>query len=505
MARKKMQNIPKVLLGVVGVSRDCFPIELTKKRLAALEPCLKKEKIKFHMCPVVIESEKDAMAALANITKAGVNALLVYLGNFGPEGPTTLLMQKFGGPTMVAAAAEEDKGVLQSDRGDALCGLLNNSYNQKLRGIKSYIPQYPVGTVEQIAKQAADFVDIARVVVGVRNLKIFTFGPRPFDFLACNAPIKPLFDLGVEIQENSELDLLLAYQDAAKEKDQIKAIAADMTKELGMCGPKGNPYPDLLPKLAQLEVALLKWKDANLGASTYAAFADKCWPAFEPAFGFVPCYVNSRLTGRGIPVACEVDVYGALSEYIAICATEVPATLLDINNSVPDDVIPGGTGLEGAEKKDLFMGFHCGNTCSECLENCSMKYQLIMNRGLEKGGKPDITRGTLEGQLKHGAITFFRLQSHPDCHVSSYIAEGTILNVPPQTFGGTGIFAIPGFARFYRHILVGKGYPHHGAVAFAKTGKILYEAVKLLGVEDIGVPLPATLPYPGENLFELFG
>ena len=134
-----------------------------------------------------------------------------------------------------------------------------------------------------------------------------------------------------------------------------------------------------------------------------------------------------------------------------------------------------------------------------------MKYQLIMNRGLEKGGTPDITRGTLEGQLRHGPITFFRLQGNPAGQLSSYIAEGSILNVDPQTFGGTGVFAIPHFARFYRHILVGKGYPHHGAVAFSKVGKILFEAVKLLGVDDIGVPLPDSIPYPGENLFELFG
>ncbi len=497
----KLVNIPKIKLAVVGVSRDCFPASLTKKRLAALEACLKKDKVPYHICPVVIENEQDAMKALADINKAGANALFVYLGNFGPEGPTTMLMQKFDGPSMVVAAAEEDKSVLAADRGDALCGLLNNSYNQHLRGIKSYIPQYPVCLPEAASAHAVDFVAIARAYVGVKNLKIFTFGPRPYDFLACNAPIKPLYDMGVEVQENSELDLLLAYKDAEKEKSQIKDIAADMAKELGA----NNPYPDLLPKLAQLEVALLKWKDANLGARQFAAFADKCWPAFEPAFGFVPCYVNSRLTGRGIPVSCEVDIYGALSEYIAICATMKPATLLDINNSVPPDVIPAGVNLEKADVKDLFMGFHCGNTCSDCLENCAMKYQLIMNRGLEGGKKPDITRGTLEGQLKHGPITFFRVQSNPACGLSSYIAEGSILNVDPQTFGGTGVFAIPGFARFYRHILVGKGYPHHGAVAFEKAGKILFETVKLLGVKDIGVPLPASLPYPGENLFELFG
>ena len=42
---------------------------------------------------------------------------------------------------------------------------------------------------------------------------------------------------------------------------------------------------------------------------------------FPSQFGFEPCYVNSRLVSRGIPVACEVDIYGALSEYIGMCVS----------------------------------------------------------------------------------------------------------------------------------------------------------------------------------------
>ncbi len=44
-----------------------------------------------------------------------------------------------------------------------------------------------------------------------QNLKIISFGPRPLNFLACNAPIQQLYNLGVEIEENSELDLFEAY------------------------------------------------------------------------------------------------------------------------------------------------------------------------------------------------------------------------------------------------------------------------------------------------------
>ena len=61
------------------------------------------------------------------------------------------------------------------------------------------------------------------------------------------------------------------------------------------------------------------------GYREYVAIAGKCWPAFQTQFGFVPCYVNSRLTGRGIPVSCEVDIYGALSEFIGTAVSDDPA------------------------------------------------------------------------------------------------------------------------------------------------------------------------------------
>ena len=492
-----MINQPKVKLAVVGVSRDCFPATLTKKRVAAVMAEAKKAKLAVVDCPVTIENEIDAMKALEWARKEGVNACCMFLGNFGPEGPTTMFVQKFGGPTMVLAAKEENRAVLKSDRGDALCGVLNFSYNVGLRRLKVYIPEYPVVDAKGAVKELKDFTDIARVVLGIKNLKVFGFGPRPYDFLACNAPIQPLFDLGVNVQENSELDLFEHFHKMASRKAEIDAIVKDMKKELG----SKCPYPDLLPQLAQFELALTDWYEKQRGAAEYAVFANKCWPAFQTSFHFVPCYVNSRLTGRGIPVACEVDLYGAVSEYMVECATEKPATLLDINNSVPDDILPKGIKLAGAERRDLYMSFHCGNTCMSCLKKPSMKYQLIMNRGLEGGGKPVISRGTMEGQIKPSDTTMFRLQSNSDSKLVSYIAHGSFLDVNPHSFGSLGVAAIPGFARFYRHVLIQKRFPHHGAFGFAKCGKVLFEALRLLGVEDINTPKPAGQLYPGENPF----
>ena len=355
-----MNNIPQVRMGIVAVSRDCFPIALSETRRRAVVAAIREKGGEIYECPVIIEGGIDGkvMEAYEDLCGAGVNALVVYLGNFGPEGPETLIAKKFAGPVMYVAAAEENTAVLSGDRGDAFCGMLNASYNLKLSGIPAYIPEYPVGTAAECADMILEFAPIARALLGLKDLKIISFGPRPFDFLACNAPIAPLFQLGVNIQENSELDLLKAYKEHEGDA-RIPAKIAEMEAELGA----GNRMPGILPRLAQYELTLLDWIEQNRGSAKYVVMANKCWPAFQTEFGFVPCYVNSRLTAMGICVACEVDIYGALSEYIGTCVTGAPVTLLDINNTVPADMYDAHIrGKFNYRLNETFMGFHCGNT-----------------------------------------------------------------------------------------------------------------------------------------------
>lgn len=492
-----MNNIPGVKIGIAAVSRDCFPMELSSRRLDAVSAELGRRKIDFFAAKTIIENERHVLSALKELEVSGANALVVYLGNFGPEGPETLLASRFKGPVMFAAAAEESGEDLYDGRGDAYCGMLNASYNLGLRGIRAYIPHYPVAAPSGVASMIEEFVPVARVAIGLGGLKIFAFGPRPYDFLACNAPIKPLYDLGVEIQENSELDLYASFN-AHKGDKRIEGVAADMGKELG----KGNKQPGILQRLAQYEITLLDWAENNKGASAYCAFANKCWPAFQTQFGFVPCYVNSRLAARGVPVSCETDIYGALTEYVITAVTGVPPTLLDINNTVPEDLFQEHKKAAGRYKiTDLFMGFHCGNTPSCHVIEPEMRYQLIMKRALEPEGEPDITRGTLEGTIKSGDITLFRIQSTAGAELKSYIAEGEVLGIPPRSFGGIGVFAVPEMGRFYRYVLIEKQFPHHAGVAFGHAGKALYSAMKLLGVPDVAHNLPAGTLYPNENPF----
>ena len=493
-----MTNIPKVKLGIVAVSRDCFPEPLSVDRRKALVKAYsdKYDAADIYECPIcIVESEIHMVQALEDIKKAGCNALCVYLGNFGPEISETLLAKHFDGPKMFVAAAEETQDSLLDGRGDAYCGLLNASYNLRLRNVKAYIPENPVGDAADLADELNAFIPIARALIALADLKIISFGPRPMNFLACNAPIKQLYNLGVEIEENSELDLFESFNKHADDK-RIPDVVADMEKELGV----GNKKPEVLAKLAQYELTLLDWVEEHKGYRKYVTIAGKCWPAFQTQFGFVPCYVNSRLTGRGIPVSCEVDIYGALSEFIGTCVSDDVVTLLDINNSVPKDMYEESIkGKFDYQFSDTFMGFHCGNTCSSKMSSCEMKNQKIMARTLPV----EVTNGTLEGDIAPGDITFFRIQSTADGLLRAYVAEGEILPVATRSFGGIAVFAIPEMGRFYRHVLIEKNFPHHGAVAFGHYGKLLFEVFKYAGVpiQDLDFNRPKGMLYDTENPF----
>ena len=114
-----MKNIPQIKIGLVAVSRDCFPESLAVNRRKALMEAytVKYDAAEVYECPIcIVESEIHMVQALEDIKKNGCNALCVYLGNFGPEISETLLAKHFDGPKMFMAAAEESQNDLADGR-----------------------------------------------------------------------------------------------------------------------------------------------------------------------------------------------------------------------------------------------------------------------------------------------------------------------------------------------------------------------------------------------------
>ena len=76
-----MSNMPEVKIGVVAVSRDCFPESLSVTRRANLMKAYTEKygQEGIYECPVcIVESEIHMVQALEDIKAAGCNALVVY-------------------------------------------------------------------------------------------------------------------------------------------------------------------------------------------------------------------------------------------------------------------------------------------------------------------------------------------------------------------------------------------------------------------------------------------
>lgn len=483
---------PDVKIAIVSASRNCFPRDLSERRTERLLSECKNLGISLFIpegeCRI-IESKEHAWESAQQIQEAGCDATVLYLGNFSPEIEDAYFVKKFGGPVAVIAAAEESASTLASDRGDALCGLLSAILAMEKRSLVKnvYIPQNPLINASSGAQAIERFVRIIKVVKGMRNATIGLFGPRPRDFETCNYNISSIASLGVEVEEHGFFDLANSVKRILEEEDLSETIAS-MKEDID-----NIPSNDFARRLAAYENAVLTFRD-DLKLS---GMTTQCWTEQESILRHVPCFINARMAARGFPIACENDAYSLTAELLGQYASDQSVTILDLNHSIPEDLHPS---LSDYPLQDLVGLFHCGNTDPKRLISPSMKFQVIMNRLMEPHGEPDITRGTIEGQIAASPITVLQVHGTGG-NIHAYIAEGEFLDLDPKTFGCTGTAHIPGFRRFYRHVLLGR-FHHHSAIAFNHCGSILYDALKLLGAVTIYTPFTDTQLYPNENPFE---
>lgn len=480
---------PNIKLGMVSASRDCFPRELAEKRFRSLvkrgeEAGMDLFVPKGECC--VIETKEQALQAADQLKEAGCDGAVLFLGNFSPEIEDAAFVKAFDKTVMVMAAAEESRDTLKNHRGDALCGLLSAMMAIRKRGLtqRAHLPQDPIVDTKTGCLRMNDFIRILKIVKGIGNAAIGLFGPRPRDFETCNYNLASIASIGVEVEE-------MGFFDLANRVKSLKENRAGVNQEIKAMFPSA-PDGEFLDRLSAYETALLQFREEK----KLSGMTTQCWTEQEEDLKHVPCSINARLASMGCPVACENDAYSLIAELMGQYASDSSVTILDINHSIPQDLSPL---LKNYPIEDLTGFFHCGNTDPRRLKNPEMKHQVIMKRLMEPDKEPDITRGTVEGQISASPITLIQVHGKGDGLIA-YLAEGQFLDLDPNTFGCTGTAHIPGFRRFYRHVLLGR-FHHHTAVAFEHCGAVLYDALKLLGVKKIYTPNSANTPYGEENMF----
>jgi L-fucose isomerase-like protein len=484
---------PEIKLGLVSASRNCFPRSLSEERtLRVLAGCRQAgiEPFVPEGPSQIIETKDHAAEAARQFKQAGCDAVVYYLGNFSPEIEDAYFIKLFDGPVMMIAAAEESGASLLEKRGDALCGLLSAALAVSKRGLaqRVHLPEFPVVSADEAVKEIAHFIKVVKVVKGIRNATVGLFGPRPRDFETCNYNLASVNSIGIEVEELGLFDLQNEIKRIKAKGEDTLNIKTDMKREM-----PSIPDEEFADRLSVYERAIKNFRDQL----KLSGAATQCWSEQELSLRHVPCFINGRMAQGGFPIACENDCYSLIAELLGQYASNATVGILDINHSIPKDLHES---LKDYPIKDMVGMFHCGNASTKLLKNPEMKYQVIMKRMMEPDTQADITRGTIEGQFSASPITVVQVHGWGD-KMQAYLMEGHFLDLDPKTFGCTGTAHLPGFSRFYRHVLLGR-FHHHAAVAFGHCAAALYDAFKIIGMEQVYTPLPSPMPYPGENVFQ---
>lgn len=404
-----------------------------------------------------VENAGDARKTAELFRREDVDAIVIGAVNFGDEQASALCVKeaRLDVPVFIFGCQEEETLTMKTSRRDAFCGLLSIGEALRQIGAKYSVGQTPILFPDspEFRSDIQWFLQVARIVKGVRQARYGQVGARPESFWTCRYDEKKLQRLG---PTTVVLDLSEVFAGCSKlqsDDPEVQSIVASI-KEYADTSAVNQ---ESLVKSAKLELFLRRWREEN----HLDALAIQCWTSIQANYGVCSCTTMSRFGDEGVPSACEADILGTLSMHACYLASQTPAALADWNNLHNDD----------AELANLW---HCGvfpKSFAKSQPKLGVQ-EIIASSG---GARYEDSEGVVEFVAKPGDVTMCRVTQDPGGDWKVVIAQGAIEDNPAVTFGAYGWTRIPGLSRLYRDVLV-RHFPHHVAMTQGHVGNSLWEA-----------------------------
>ena len=305
---------------------------------------------------------------------------------------------------------------------------------------------------EAVSKAVRSMVQAARLKKAMRSLKMAAIGhtPQGFGFgRALDHELMSVFGVELESIEARELiDRAKAYS------DEDCADYLSRTEEM-TCGLDKTPERNRLDHSRLYRAYADYIRDHGIGA-----LASRCWPDFFTAFGTPVCTVLSLLNDDGVAAACEADIYGALSMWIAMQLSGEPVFFGD------------PVSLDEGENTVTF--WHCGAAA------CGLARK---DTGAEIGVHPNRKIGPAMnfGCEAFPEATIFRIGREADGSFRFFLAEGAALDKPRQFIGTSVVVRTDYDSRALVERSVEAGFEPHFVVMKGRHAETLTALAKLFG------------------------
>ena len=456
-----MGNCKKITLGLVPTRRDTFPpfehaVEAYKdirKRLYQIFEGISDlavVDIDDLVADGLLVENSDVPTIVKLFRDKGVDAIFIPHANFGQEEAIAKLCKEMALPVLLWGPRDPAPPPPPTPNRtlDTQCGLFATSRALKRYGVPfTYIENCWLDS-PILEKGIADFVSVAGAVKAFRNLRVLQISVRPRQFLSVKVNESELLErFGVEVTpvEGSEItDMMDDY--LANRKEELAARIAEWKTYIDLSEVEDKQ----LEKMAALQLSIAgiaELYDCSVACA-------ECWKLFLDRYGIRPCFVFGDLTNRGLPVACETDIHGAITSALAMGAArgESATFVADVTIRHPD------------------------NDNAELLWHCGPFPASLAHPDKAKVLQPN---GMAWWELKKGDITVLRFDADRGDYML-FADEGKAVD-GPWTDGNFVWLETNDWPAWERKLIYGP-YIHHVIGVYGNYREIMHEACRYIGV-----------------------
>ena len=456
-------STPRTVLGVIIGNRDFFPDKLVGEARADLVKLFAELGVDAVMLDPAetklggVETHGDARkcAELFRKNRDRISGVLVCLPNFGDEKGVadTLKLAGLNVPVLVQGYPDDLDRLDVIRRRDAFCGKISVCNNLRQAGIAyTLTTKHVVHPLDaSFRADLQNFIAVARVVQGLRKVRIGAVGARPGAFNTVRYSEKILERHGISV---TTVDLSEILGAAAKLGEADKRVVSKIDEIKAYANATAVP-PAKLIQMARLGLVL----DDFVAANHLDATAIQCWTSVQANHGCNVCTSMSMMSENFMPSACEVDVTGVLTMYAMQLASSSPSALVDWNNNYGTD-------------PDKCVLFHCGNWAKSFLPDIKILNAPILGStlGVEN------TWGALDGRTPATPLTYGRVTTDDVAgKIRTYVGQGELTNDELKTFGNRAVARVPKLQKLMHHVCR-EGFEHHVVMNSSHTAGILAEA-----------------------------
>lgn len=459
----------KLRLGVVPIKRSFLSMEVAraqKEEILAEIRKIKPDHVEIIDVNDIAEQGiaykyEDIAPIVRKMKDRRVDALFLPFCDFGEESVAAGIAMELKVPTLVWGPRDTAPNRFECRGRDTQCGIIAATKVLARCGVAySYIVNSPTDS-DTFRGGYTTFLRCCEIVKAMKHLRIAQIGNRPQPFMSVIANEGELLEkFGIELVPVS-LQTVARYADAlmAQKDAQYLQYLEEFTRRVDCSPMEECGEGEKIGRSVALALAIQRaMQEADCSVA-----AMECWSATE-VLGALPCIAMGELADRGMPVACEGDINGAVTlAMLRACAMgEGSPFFADLTIRHPEN--------DNAE-----LLWHCG----------PFPYSLK-----DEQAQAQMREGSGKWPLKRGEITVCRFDSLRGQY-AVFAGEGHATSGPETT--GTYVWLETQNWEKWEEKLVFGPYIHHVGGAYGHYQAAIREAARYLGIhfdcpEDAGIP-----------------